>query len=294
MVFSARPPFGVLKVLETGPITNHVNIVRNAKGRFAYVTVGGLNAVLAFRTETFEQVAKIPVGELPHGIWPSGDGTRVYVGIENADAVTAIDTLENNVIATIPTGQAAQALVYVPNTVPEGPGTDHLVPLGRKRGAARARTAGPQSGNPRLALRPGFDAGAAGRGDGPRAQEALPARAVLHGAGRWTLQASRGLQHQPGGRRHRQRRRPDPAVRAGLGRHSQAIPGDRQRHARRSRRAGAGPAPLEDPKESRPSGRPADRPKGEEDGHDNLTGPTFPCAAGGTPLMRSAGLSDSG
>src|SRR5207244_4395074 len=83
---------------------------RIPKGRFAYVTVGGLNAVLAFRTETFEQVAKIPVGELPHGIWPSGDGTRVYVGIENADAVTAIDTLENNVIATIPTGQAAQAL----------------------------------------------------------------------------------------------------------------------------------------------------------------------------------------
>src|SRR5467141_2356240 len=65
MAFSARPPFNVLKVLDTGPITNHVNIVRNAHGRFAYVTVGGLNAVLAFRTDTFEQVARIPVGELP-------------------------------------------------------------------------------------------------------------------------------------------------------------------------------------------------------------------------------------
>ena len=147
MVFSARPPFGVLKVLETGPITNHVNIVRNAKGRFAYVTVEGLNAVLAFRTETFEQVAKIPVGELPHGIWPSGDGTRVYVGIENADAVTAIDTLENNVIATIPTGQAAQALVYVPNAVPEGPGTDHLVPLGAAGNVVQL-VLGPPGGSP--------------------------------------------------------------------------------------------------------------------------------------------------
>src|SRR6266446_868678 len=32
MVFSGEPPFTVLKVLDTGPITNHVNIVRNANG----------------------------------------------------------------------------------------------------------------------------------------------------------------------------------------------------------------------------------------------------------------------
>jgi YVTN family beta-propeller protein len=130
MVFSGRPPFDVLKVLDTGPLTNHVNIVRNAHGRFAYVTVGGLNTVLAFRTDTFERVAQIPVGDLPHGQWPSGDGTRLYVGLENGDAVTAIDTLENKVIATVPIGQAAQALVYVPNAVPGGEGTANLQPLG--------------------------------------------------------------------------------------------------------------------------------------------------------------------
>jgi YVTN family beta-propeller protein len=130
LVFSAKPPFEVLKVLETGPITNHVNIVRNAHGRFAYVTVGGANAVLAFRTDTFERVAAIPVGDLPHGLWPSGDGTRLYVGMENGDAVMAIDTLVNEVVATIPIGQAAQALVYVPNAVPAGAGTDHLESLG--------------------------------------------------------------------------------------------------------------------------------------------------------------------
>jgi len=75
-------------------------------------------------------VARIPVGELPRGIWPSGDGTRVYVGIENGDTVTAIDTLENKVVATIPIGQAAQAVVYVPNAVPAGQGSEHLEPLG--------------------------------------------------------------------------------------------------------------------------------------------------------------------
>ena len=129
-VFDARPPFALLKTLDTGPITNHVNIVRNANGMFAYITIGGLNEIKVFRTDNFEQVATIPVGRLPHGIWPSGDGTRVYVGLENEDRITAIDTLSNKVIATSPIGQAAQAVVYVPNAVPEGAGTQGLQPLG--------------------------------------------------------------------------------------------------------------------------------------------------------------------
>jgi len=129
-VFNAQPPFNVLKTIDTGPITNHVNFVRNAKGMFAYVTVGGLNEIKVFRTDNFEQVATIPTGRLPHGIWPSGDGTRVYVGLENEDRLAAVDTLTNKVIATSPTGQAAQAVVYVSNAVPEGAGTDGLKPLG--------------------------------------------------------------------------------------------------------------------------------------------------------------------
>jgi YVTN family beta-propeller protein len=129
-VFNAQPPFNLLKTIDTGPISNHVNIVRNANGMFAYVTVGGLNEVKVFRTDNFEQVATIPTGKLPHGIWPSGDGTRVYVGLENEDRIAAIDTLKNKVIATIPGGQAAQAVVYVPNAVSDGPGTQGLEPLG--------------------------------------------------------------------------------------------------------------------------------------------------------------------
>ncbi len=129
-VFDARPPFALLKTIDTGPITNHVNIVRNRKGMFAYVTVGGLNVVKVFRTDNYSQVATIPVGNLPHGIWPSGDGSRVYVGLENADGLTAIDTLTNKVIATVPIGQAPQAVAYVPNAVPEGDGTQNVQPLG--------------------------------------------------------------------------------------------------------------------------------------------------------------------
>ncbi|MEK1886452.1 MAG: YncE family protein [Phyllobacterium sp.] len=129
-VFNAQAPFDLIKTLDTGPITNHVNLVINKNGRFAYVTVGGLNEVKVFRTDTFEQVATIPVGNLPHGIWPSGDGTRVYVGLENADEFAVINTLTNKVIANIPIGQAPQAVAYVPNAVPQGDGTQNLVPLG--------------------------------------------------------------------------------------------------------------------------------------------------------------------
>ncbi|MET1028897.1 MAG: YncE family protein [Dongiaceae bacterium] len=129
-VFDANPPFALLKTLDTGPITNHVNIVRNAHGMFAYVTVGGLNEVQVFRTDDFSKVATIPVGNLPHGVWPSGDGSRVYIGQENDDKLTAIDTLTNKVIATVPIGQAPQAVNYVPDAVPEGAGTQGLEPLG--------------------------------------------------------------------------------------------------------------------------------------------------------------------
>src|SRR5262249_7974387 len=114
MVFDARPPFSVLKTIDTGPITNHVNFVSNTNGSFAYVTVGGLNEVRVFRTDDFSSVATIPVGKLPHGIWPSGDGKRIYVGLENDDALAVIDTLANKTVATIPVGQAAQAIAYVP------------------------------------------------------------------------------------------------------------------------------------------------------------------------------------
>ncbi|REE23789.1 MULTISPECIES: YncE family protein [unclassified Paraburkholderia] len=129
-VFDARPPFALIRTLDTGPITNHVNIVHNDKGTFAYVSVGGLNVIKVFRTDNFSQVATIPVGNLPHGLWPSGDGSRIYVGLENADAMAAIDTLSNKVIATVPIGQAPQAVTYVPNAVPEGDGTQNLQTLG--------------------------------------------------------------------------------------------------------------------------------------------------------------------
>src|SRR5580692_5365216 len=129
-VFDAKPPFNLIKTIDTGPITNHVNFARKAKGTFAYVTIGGTNEVKVFRTDDFSQVATIPVGNLPHGVWPSGDGTRIYVGLENADALAAIDTATNKVIANIPIGQAPQAIAYVPGAAPNPDDRQNLQSLG--------------------------------------------------------------------------------------------------------------------------------------------------------------------
>jgi YVTN family beta-propeller protein len=129
-VFNAKLPFNPVKTLDTGPITNHVNFARTAKGTFAFITIGGTNEVKVFRTDDFSQVATIPVDKLPHGVWPSGDGTRIYVGLENDDALAAIDTSTNKVIATIPIGQAPQAIVYVPNAAPNPDDRQNLQSLG--------------------------------------------------------------------------------------------------------------------------------------------------------------------
>jgi len=148
MVFSGRPPFAVLKTLATGPITNHVKIVRNSSGTFAYVTVGGLNQVQVFRTGDFSKVTAIPVGTLPHGVWDSGDGTQVYVGLENDDRLIAINTVSNQVVATIPIGQAPQAVIYVSDAVPTGAGTEGLQPLGVAGEAAHITLTAPGGGEP--------------------------------------------------------------------------------------------------------------------------------------------------
>lgn len=148
-VFNAQPPFQQIAVLATGPITNHVNIVRNANGQFAYVTVGGLNQVKVFTTSNHpELVATIPVGDLPHGLWPSGDGRRIYVGLENADAVAAIDTLTQRVVAVIPSGQSPQGMVYIPDAVPTGDGRAHLEPLGAAGAAVHLALGRPGSRQP--------------------------------------------------------------------------------------------------------------------------------------------------
>ncbi|MBU0783755.1 MAG: hypothetical protein KJ798_00215 [Gammaproteobacteria bacterium] len=118
-------------VFDTGMITNHLAFAKVGGSTYAYITIGGENAVKVYTTDdTPKLTATIPTGALPHGVWTSDDGSRVYVGLENGDAVDVIDTASNKVIARVPVGQAPQALVYVSKAVPEGDGMANLTPRG--------------------------------------------------------------------------------------------------------------------------------------------------------------------
>jgi YVTN family beta-propeller protein len=123
--------FKVKSVLDTGPITNHVALLDTSRGNLAFVTVGGLNEVKVFtRDEAPKLVATIPTGALPHGLWPSDDQTRLYVGLENGDAVSVIDAIALEEVARIPIGQAPQALIYVSKAAPAGATSSNLKALG--------------------------------------------------------------------------------------------------------------------------------------------------------------------
>lgn len=131
VAFEAKPPFHVLGTFDTGPITNHVNFAVTKQGQLAYVTVGGLDQVKVFRTSDFALITTIPVGALPHGVWPSGDGRRIYVGLENDDKLAVIDTTSQKVVTNIDIGQAPQAVAYVVNAVSDiGVPGANLQPLG--------------------------------------------------------------------------------------------------------------------------------------------------------------------
>jgi YVTN family beta-propeller protein len=124
----------VQAVLNTGPDTNHPNFAILHGQQYAYITIGGLNETKVYRVTTKgtpAQVATIhDTGNAPHGVWASGDSTRLYVGQEKSDSVDVVDTATNKVIDTLAVGQEPQALVYVPDAVPAGTTDANTVNLG--------------------------------------------------------------------------------------------------------------------------------------------------------------------
>lgn len=117
-------------VIDSGPISNHLAFGVSGGKTLAYVTIGGQNVVKVYTLDDEAKlVATIPVGALPHGIWASGDGSRLYVGLENGDGVDVIDAETNKAVAHMAIGQAPQALVYVPGAAPAGAGAENLTPL---------------------------------------------------------------------------------------------------------------------------------------------------------------------
>lgn len=116
---------GVITVLSTGPDTNHPQFVDNPEEKFVYLTMGGLDQTWVYRrTDGAPQlITKIKNGgHAPHGAWASGDGSRLYIGLEKSDAVDVIDTATRKVVDTIAAGQEPQAIVYATRVA--RPGSD--------------------------------------------------------------------------------------------------------------------------------------------------------------------------
>ncbi|WP_329433974.1 YncE family protein (plasmid) [Streptomyces coelicoflavus] len=119
----------LVTVLNTGPDTNHPQFVDNRKGKFVYLTMGGLDETWVYkRTDGAPKLlTKIKNGgHAPHGAWGSGDGSRLYIGLEKSDAVDVIDTATNKVVDTLASGQEPQAIVYAPRATNRPGGAPNL------------------------------------------------------------------------------------------------------------------------------------------------------------------------
>lgn len=120
----------VVKVFATGPITNHVSFITLNNRLLMPVTVGGEDCVKIYDVaDDYKQIATIGVGQLPHGLWGSPDGKKIYVGLEYSDQVQPIDMEHMTALAAIQIGQSPQALLYAPQAVTKAGKADNLKPL---------------------------------------------------------------------------------------------------------------------------------------------------------------------
>lgn len=120
----------VIKVIPTGAITNHVTFTTLNGKLLMPVTVGGENCVKVYDvSDDYRLIATIPTGTLPHGLWASPDGKRLYVGLEYADQVQPTNMETMTALPAIQIGQSPQALLYAANAVTSGNGTEGLKPL---------------------------------------------------------------------------------------------------------------------------------------------------------------------
>ena len=183
-VFDARPPFRAVEDDRDGAHHQSRELrVQRARADLRTSRWAASTEVQVFRTDDFSRVATIPVGKLPHGLWPAGDGSRMYVGLENADQLIAIDTATHKVIGAVPDrASAASSSVCAER----GAGWFGHAALGAARrrrrdhsahARATPRSRGEQPSDERDALRPRPDASAAGLRDRPRAQAPVRARA---------------------------------------------------------------------------------------------------------------------
>ena len=94
--------------IEVGPTPQQIAFAfKGMQGPNAYVTIGGLNKVVAISADPKnpQRRDEIAVGERPNGVWANPEGTRIFVGHEGSNDLRVIDTGTSQVIATVPVGR---------------------------------------------------------------------------------------------------------------------------------------------------------------------------------------------
>ena len=90
-----------------GGVTNPIAVAFNPTGTKAYVTSGpqgNAGNVVVIDTSNYSVGTRISVGTNPYSIVMSAGGTRAYVSNFHSNSVSVVDTLTEQVSATIPTG----------------------------------------------------------------------------------------------------------------------------------------------------------------------------------------------
>ena len=166
-VVEAREPFRTIAVLDTGSVTNHVNFAvpptaaasedaaSAVPTALAFVSVGGERKILVFSTDVafgspppkLLKEIQLPDGDdEPHAVWPSGDGTRMWVGLQLSNALVAVDTRRLAVVAgsRVEIGaQSPMGMVYVPGAAAAGSAAASAASASSAegKGAKKARSA---------------------------------------------------------------------------------------------------------------------------------------------------------
>ena len=97
-----------IATIEVGPTPQQIAFAfKGMQGPNAYVTIGGLNKVVAISADPKnpQRRDEIAVGERPNGVWANPEGTRIFVGHEGSNDLRVIDTGTSQVIATVPVGR---------------------------------------------------------------------------------------------------------------------------------------------------------------------------------------------
>jgi gliding motility-associated-like protein len=96
------------------PITATITATPLSTG-YAYIANGGSNTISVINTTTGSVVTNIIVGNHPHGIAISPDGSKVYVTNLLSSSVSVINTVNDMVIATIPVGVNPDGICISPD-----------------------------------------------------------------------------------------------------------------------------------------------------------------------------------